>query len=260
VTGASESKTRVTTAPRPPSSVVSTSESSTLSRRAASATASSRPGASTAGPIRQAKSIAPTSRNEPEPTASVSPDDDPAFTFGGLPSDEEAGPEDTTETADVDKGSGWVCYRSILHNQCLNRPQSITKVDEIHTSPVRAKVSRRAASAGPGRHRVKNSDLPPGTTNLFVSKVLPLALETAGVLDPWESLHDEDIINIWNVVFGSPEVYHPIASGDVTGDLFLAVKGLVCRAVYYSLIMSFTIICPGQAGYLDVASQIRYGC
>lgn len=133
-------------------------------------------------------------------------------------------------------------------------------MDEIHTSPVRAKVRRRAGSTGSGHHRVKNSDLPPGTTDLFASKVLPLALETAGVLDPWECPHDNDIIDIWNLVCGSQNG-HRIAIGDVKGDLFLTVKSLVRRAVYYSLIVIlFTIICPGQAGYLGVASQICYGC
>lgn len=138
-------------------------------------------------------------------------------------------------------------------------PQSITRVEEIHTSPVRPRVSQRAASTGPARHRAKNSDLPRGTTNRFVNSVLPLALETAGVLGPWECPHDDDIIDIWNQVFGSPND-HPIASGDVKGELFLAVKGLVRCAVYSYLILPFTIICPGQAGCLDVASQVCYGC
>jgi hypothetical protein len=37
----------------------------------------------------------------------------------------------------------------------------------------------------------------------------------------------------------------------------LAVKGLVCCPLYP--LMSFTIICPDQAGYLDMAAQICYG-
>jgi hypothetical protein len=44
--------------------------------------------------IRRANSTTPfITYNEPE--RSVWPDDNPAFTFGGLPSDEEVGPEDT---------------------------------------------------------------------------------------------------------------------------------------------------------------------
>jgi hypothetical protein len=134
-------------------------------------------------------------------------------------------------------------------------PQSLTRVNTIHTSPLRTKASRRA-DASTGRYRFKNSDLPPGTADHFAKEVLPLAFDTAGALGPWECPDDEDIITIWNLVFSSPD-NHSIASGDVKGAIFLAVKGLV-SPVYYSLIMSLTIVCPGQAGYLNVASQILY--
>ena len=158
-----------------------------------------------------------------------------------------------------------VCYHFdfCTTNTCLNWPQSesIARVDEIHTGPsyARTKASRRATSESyTTRIRVKNSDLPHGTLSHFVTKVLPLAFQVAGVLGPWESIIDDDIIAIWNLVFDSR---YPIASGDVKGDLFLTVKTLVRRhSVYHSLVISLTIICPGQAGYLDVASQIRYGC
>jgi len=128
-------------------------------------------------------------------------------------------------------------------NTCLNRTQyeSITKVDEIHTGPLRArtKAGRRAASESCNtRIRVKNSDLPQGTLNDFTSKVLPLAFQLAGVLGPWESIDDNNVISIWNLAFDS---HYPIASGDVKGDLFLTVKTLVRRhPIYYSLVISLT--------------------
>lgn len=130
-------------------------------------------------------------------------------------------------------------------------------VTEIHTAPKRTKVSQRAdTSTGHTSNRVRNADLPPNTTNGFAKEVLPLAYETAGVLGPWECPDDEEIICIWNMVFGSD---HPIAGGDVKDGLFLTVKTLVRCAVYYLLIL-FTIICPGQAWYISVASQICYRC
>jgi hypothetical protein len=89
---ASESRV-TTTVSHLPSSTVSTSTA--LSRRAASTTSFSRSDASTTVSIRRASSTAPTTHNEPEP--SVGPDDDPAFMFGGLSSDEdEVGPKDMT--------------------------------------------------------------------------------------------------------------------------------------------------------------------
>ncbi|KAF8488564.1 hypothetical protein F5888DRAFT_1910766 [Russula emetica] len=147
-----------------------------------------------------------TTHNEPE--ASVGPSDNPEYAFGGLPLDEEVAPEDTDS---------------------IDKYQSLTKVNTIHTSPVRTKVSRQA-DASTGRYRFKNSDLPPGTADRFAKEVLPLAFDTAGALGPWECLDDEHIITIWNLAFSSPDD-HPIASGDVKGVVFLAVKGLVKRGI-----------------------------
>jgi hypothetical protein len=104
-------------------------------------------------------------------------------------------------------------------------PQSITKVEEIHTTPLRSKLSRRT-DGNAGRSRVKNSDLPLGTADRFARKVLPIALDTTGALGPWECPDDEEIIIIWNLIFGSPNE-HPLTINDVKGDLFLAVKCLV---------------------------------
>ncbi|KAH9973149.1 hypothetical protein BJV74DRAFT_889091 [Russula compacta] len=140
-----------------------------------------------------------------EPGPSVGPNDRPTFTFGGLPLDEEeVRPQDP---------------------KLVNKHLSITRVHKIHTSPLhtKAKVSQQADS-NTGHHRVKNSDLPPHTIGHFTKDVLPLAFEVTGTLHPWEYPSNEQIIAIWNLVF---ENDHPIVSGDVKGELFLAVKGLV---------------------------------
>lgn len=105
--------------------------------------------------------------------------------------------------------------------------QSITKVEDIHISPVRTK-RRQKSEGGATRHRVKNSDLPRGTADHFAKKVLPIALDTIAAGDPWGCIEDGDIIGIWNLVFGPDGANdHPIASGDVNGALFLAAKSLV---------------------------------
>jgi hypothetical protein len=103
-------------------------------------------------------------------------------------------------------------------------------VDEIHTSPLRAKANQRTTSIRPGCCRVKNSNLPSDTANLFVSKVLPLALETVGILGPWECPCNKDILIMWHLVFGSQND-HPIADSNYKGDLFVVVKSLVRHAV-----------------------------
>ncbi|KAH9994563.1 hypothetical protein BJV74DRAFT_795391 [Russula compacta] len=182
----------------PPTSMVSTS------------TARSCCTAFTAMSIHQANSSAPSATNWcDEPGPSVGPNDRPAFTYGGLPSDEEeVRPQDP---------------------KLVNKHWSITRVHKIHTSPLhtKAKVSQQADS-NTGCHRVKNSDLPPHTIGHFTKDVLPLAFEVTGTLHPWEYPSDEQIIAIWNLVF---ENDHPIVSGDVKGELFLAVKGLVKQGI-----------------------------
>lgn len=111
--------------------------------------------------------------------------------------------------------------------------QSITKVEDIHTSPLRTK-RRQKSEGGATRHRVKNSDLPHGTADRFAKKVLPIALDAIASEDPWGGLDDDDIIFVWNQIFGPDgENDHPIANGDVNGALFLAVKSLVHFPLYY---------------------------
>lgn len=153
-----------------------------------------------------------------------------------------------------------LCTHSRLPTDCT---QSMTKVKDIHTTPLCVKHSSRRSNGstrlGIGRSQASQarlSDLPPGTANHFSKKVLPLVFDAAGVLGPWECPNDNKIIVIWNLIFGSPND-HPIASSDVNGDLFLIVKYLV-RCPLYS-VMLFTIICPDQGGHFDVASQICHG-
>ncbi|KAH9959515.1 hypothetical protein BJV74DRAFT_799944 [Russula compacta] len=109
----------------------------------------------------------------------------------GLPLDEEeVGPQDP---------------------KLVNKHWSITRVHKIHTSPLhtKAKVSQQADSNA-GRHRVKNSNLPPHTIGRFTKDILPLAFEVTGTLHPWE---------------------YPSNDSDVKGELFLAVKGLVKQGI-----------------------------
>jgi hypothetical protein len=56
-----------------------------------------------------------------------------------------------------------------------------------------------------------------------------MAYESTGVLGPWEFPEDEEIIIIWNLIFGDD---HPITSGDVNGELFLTVKTLVRHTLF----------------------------
>lgn len=120
-----------------------------------------------------------------------------------------------------------VFCRLCLDGGCSLHTQSLAKIEEIHAAPVRVKPSqrlKRSADGNAGRTRVKNSDLPAGTTDRFTRDVLPIVHDTTGALLPWECPDDDQVIEIWNLIFGNE---HPISDG-VKDDLFPAVKSLVC--------------------------------
>ncbi|KAH9983363.1 hypothetical protein BJV74DRAFT_797447 [Russula compacta] len=143
----------------PPSSMVSTS--SIHSCHATSTTIT----------IHQATSTTPSATNQhDEPWPGVEPNDEPSFTFGGLPLDEEVEPQDP---------------------KLANKHWSITRVHEIYASPLHIKVSQQA-DANIGCHQVKNSSLPPHTIDHF-TKVLLLAFKVANILYPWECPNNDDI-------------------------------------------------------------------
>jgi hypothetical protein len=105
--------------------------------------------------------------------------------------------------------------------------QSVAKIEEIHTVPPRLKYGQvKNTNENAVRLRIKNSNLPLGTTERFTKNVLPIALDTVGALAPWEFPDEQQMIDAWNLVFGSRND-HPIADGDVNSDLFTAAKGLV---------------------------------
>ena len=70
-----------------------------------------------------------------------------------------------------------------------------------------------------------NADLPPGTVNKFNSFIVPMVYDTMGVLLPWATLSDDEVVNMWNAVFGDSE--HRIDAGDNESNLFRVVKSLV---------------------------------
>jgi len=134
--------------------------------------------------------------------------------------------------------------------------QSIAKIEEIHTVPPRLKYGQVKHTNENARLRIKNSNLPLGTTERFTKNVLPIALDTVGALSPWEFPDDEQMIVVWNLVFGSQNDY-PIADGEVNSDLFTAAKALV--RLPSLVICAVSMIYPflDQARDLHLASQIR---
>jgi hypothetical protein len=107
--------------------------------------------------------------------------------------------------------------------------QSLAKIEDIHVAPLRPKPGQ--LNNNTGHARIRNAHLPVGTTDQFTKNVLPIALDTAGALSPWDVPDDQQMVDIWNLVFGAPNDY-PLVNSD--GDLFIAVKGLV-RYWYLSL-------------------------
>ncbi|KAI0284150.1 hypothetical protein BC826DRAFT_973461 [Russula brevipes] len=135
-------------------------------------------------------------------------DDGPAFAFGGIPSDtedvERPGPQYDGSTNR---------YRSTPDGIHVPDIQSLAKIEVIHAGP--------SPQAWPIKFRQQqwaspNQELSPSYT--------------VGALAPWDYPDDQQIIDIWNLVFGSWDD-HPITSGDVKGDLFIAVKGLIKRGI-----------------------------
>jgi len=133
--------------------------------------------------------------------------------------------------------------------------QSLTKIEDIHVAPQRPKPG--LVNPKSGRTRIKNSHLPMGTTDRFTKNVLPIALDTVGALAPWDYPSDQQIVDMWNLIFGSP-YDHPLVYGDIQGDVFVAVKGLVriCLGLIGLSFMPYL----GQARNLHVAAQVCSRC
>ncbi|KAI0283462.1 hypothetical protein BC826DRAFT_1110208 [Russula brevipes] len=143
-------------------------------------------------------------------TSASASDGDPAFGYGGIPSDEEE-----VERPGLQYGA-----------PLTNRYRSLAKIEDIHVAPLGPKPGQ--LNNNTGRTRIRNTHLPVGTTDRFTKNVLPIALDTAGALSPWDVPDDQQMVDIWNLVFGSPNDY-PLVDGD--GDLFIAVKGLIKRGI-----------------------------
>ncbi|KAI0283465.1 hypothetical protein BC826DRAFT_973778 [Russula brevipes] len=143
-------------------------------------------------------------------TSASASDGDPAFGYGGIPSDEEE-----VERPGLQYGA-----------PLTNRYWSLAKIEDIHVAPLGPKSGQ--LNNNTGRTRIRNTHLPVGTTNRFTKNVLPIALDTAGALSPWDVPDDQQMVDIWNLVFGSPNDY-PLVDGD--GDLFITVKGLIKRGI-----------------------------
>jgi hypothetical protein len=53
-----------------------------------------------------------------------------------------------------------------------------------------------------------------------------MVYDTMGALLPWATLSDDEIVNMWNTVFGDSE--HRINVGNKESNLFHVAKSLVC--------------------------------
>ena len=67
--------------------------------------------------------------------------------------------------------------------------------------------------------------VPTNTKDRFKQQVIPLSLESVGVLKPWETLDNDMIIYIWNTVYDNTELH--IQEGDIACEHFLVARALV---------------------------------
>ncbi|KAH9162335.1 hypothetical protein EDB89DRAFT_2079814 [Lactarius sanguifluus] len=105
--------------------------------------------------------------------------------------------------------------------------KSITKIQEIYSTPS-PRNDLLTANKSHKKKEISYENLPLGTKNCFKKSVIPLALDTIGALKPWNTLSDDTIVEVWNIVFG---VDHPIDEGDTECDRFIVAKTLVKRAI-----------------------------
>lgn len=105
-------------------------------------------------------------------------------------------------------------------------PQSITKIQEIHSTPSPRALTNNKSN----KKEISYENLPQGTKNRFKKNIIPLALDTTGALKPWSTPSDEAIIEVWNLVFGDE---HPIDEGDIECRRFVVAKTLV-GATFFS--------------------------
>lgn len=99
--------------------------------------------------------------------------------------------------------------------------QSITKIQDIHSTPSRTSLTTIKSQK---KKEISFECLPQGTKNRFKKEVLALALDTTGALKPWNTPSDDTIIEIWNLVFS---IDHPIDEGDTECYRFSVAKTLV---------------------------------
>ncbi|GLB37951.1 hypothetical protein LshimejAT787_0410020 [Lyophyllum shimeji] len=119
-------------------------------------------------------------------------DASPAFQFGGIPSGDE---EDVERKAAHQN----IRFRSI------------------------AKIRQKK----PGE-RYRHKDLPPETAERFSKLVLPMACDSVAALPPWESPTDEELADLWNLVFKDT---HPVTVDLRAGSLFLVIKPLIKHGI-----------------------------
>ena len=101
----------------------------------------------------------------------------------------------------------------------------MVKVEDLHSVPVRYKRSVKGSSNDNRRSRPTNADLPPGTVDQFYSTIVPLVYDTMGVLPPWDSLPDAEVVAMWNLVFGER---YPLTPGETKDHMFIVIRSLVC--------------------------------
>ena len=102
------------------------------------------------------------------------------------------------------------------------------KVEDLHSVPARSKRSAKGSNSDNRRSRPTNADLPTGTVDPFYSTVVPLIYDTMGVLSPWDSLPDEEVVAMWNLVFGGT---NPLTPGNTKDHMFIIIKSLVCYGI-----------------------------
>lgn len=160
--------------------------------------------------------------NKESPQADSNP---PAFGYGGLSSDDEVTEREAAQSNIQFRVSHSICLHSRLFPIHY---QSIAKIEDIQPAPITPRINSRQKKPG---DRYNHQDLPAETIATFSKLIIPMACEMVGALDPWDSLIDTEIVDLWNLLFKNTN--NTITVDLTPGSLFLVVKRLVCSLICY---------------------------
>ncbi|KAF8231591.1 hypothetical protein L208DRAFT_1378060 [Tricholoma matsutake] len=148
--------------------------------------------------------------------ASSEVNDIAAFSFDSIPLDDEMIKENHAGTQ-----KGYDKYKVIYL-------LSVAKIKDVHSAPLKHIDLTNPPTSVRKIKTISNANLPDGTQHLFTKVVGLITCKTTGALEPWETPDYDELIEIWNLVFGND---HPIRNGNFKCEVFITAKTLMKHSI-----------------------------